>query len=421
VSAGAIPGAGPIADDRVEVIVAGAGPAGIAAAVGLARRRPDLADAGQIVCFDKAHFPREKPCGGGLTGHARTALDALGLAVRVPAVACRVGRIVYGSATRRVELERPVDVVRRQDFDADLVRQARDRGIRIFAGEGISAHQVARHRRLIAVATSAGRRLTARVLVAADGAGSRIRKHLLEGDRHQPARPLRLFKLELPAPRNFDAEMIYDFSPMERGLRGYVWLFPVAGGRLNVGVMHTPGRHPSSVDIPELLERTLAAHGVTLPAAARGWPAWPYAPRGRLAAPHLLCVGDAAGIDALTGEGIAVGLEHGPLAAQAIDQALQQDDFSFSGYGRAVRKATVGRELALDGHLARRLYGRHGYRFWLSLVMFDRRIRELYASRVCGSAVLADKTPTLMAALARHTVTAPLRIRRLTRSLSDAA
>lgn len=414
------PEAGHAGGDRVEVIVAGAGPAGIAAAVALARRRPDLADAGQIVCFDKARFPREKPCGGGLTGHARTALDTLGLAVRVPAVACRVGRIVHGSATRSVKLERPVDVVRRQEFDADLVSQARDRGIRIFEGEGIVAHQVDRQRRRVTVTTTTGRQLIARVLVAADGAGSRIRKQLLEGDRHQPARPLRLFKLELPAPRHFDAEMIYDFSPMESGLRGYVWLFPVAGGRLNVGAMHMPSRRPGGVDIPKLLERTLAVHGVTLPAAARGWPAWPYAPRARLAAPHLLCVGDAAGIDALTGEGIAVGLEHGPLAAQAIDQALQQDDFSFSGYGRAVRQATVGRELALDGHLAGRLYGGRGYRFWLSLVMFDRHIRELYASRVCGSAILADKTPTLMAALARHTVAAPLRIRRLARSLPTA-
>ena len=75
-----------------------------------------------------------------------------------------------------------------------------------------------------------------------------------------------------------------------------------------------------------------------------------------MAAPHLLCVGDAAGIDALTGEGIAVGLEHGPIAAAAIAEALRTDDFRFAGYGAAIDRAVVGRELALDGRLARMLY-----------------------------------------------------------------
>ncbi|MBC8132764.1 MAG: FAD-dependent monooxygenase [Deltaproteobacteria bacterium] len=396
-----------------DVIVAGAGPAGIAVAVAIACRRPDLADAGRIVCYDKARFPREKPCGGGLTGHAHAALDALGLSVRVPAVACCSGQIVYGAEARTVTLERSVDVVRREEFDADLVAQARARGIRVVEGEGVASHEVDGARGLVSVTTSQGRRLNARVLVAADGAGSRIRKHLLAGDPHLPSRPLRLFKAEIPAPRQFGDQMIYDFSPMDSGLRGYVWLFPVEGGRLNVGAMHTPTRKLGSGDILKILGRTLARHGVTLPAAVRVWPAWPYAPRARLAGPHILCVGDAAGIDALTGEGIAVGLEHGPIAAAAIQNALVSDDFRFTRYGRAVREATVGRELALDRHLARRLYGERGFRFWLSLVMFDRRVLDLYASRVCGSEVLADKTGTLLAALARHTFAAPLRLRRL--------
>ena len=393
----------------------GAGPAGIATAVALARRRPELAAAGRILCFDKARFPREKPCGGGLTGHARTALDELGLAVRVPAVSCRVGRIVYGEQARAVPLERPVDVVRREDFDADLVTQARGHGIRVMEGEAITGHHVDERRATVSVTTSRGRRFDARVLVAADGAGSRIRQEL----QGRTSRPLRLFKMELTAPRRFDAEMIYDFTPMASGLRGYVWLFPVEGGRLNVGAMHTPTTRLSGGEIMKILGRTLARHGVILPASARGWPAWPYMPRARLAAPHVLCVGDAAGIDALTGEGIAVGLEHGTLAADAIAQAFSGGDFSFSRYTRSVRDATVGRELALDGHLAARLYAPRGFRFWLSLVMFDVRMRGLYASRVCGSEILADRRASLIAALGRHLVVAPLRLRRLARATSD--
>ena len=62
------------------------------------------------------------------------------------------------------------------------------------------------------------------------------------------------------------------------------------------------------------------------------------------------------------------------------------------------------------------MYARDGYRFWLSLVMFDHRVAELYAARVCGSTVLADRPGSLGAALARHVLAAPLRLGRLSRA-----
>jgi flavin-dependent dehydrogenase len=403
-----------------DVLVAGAGPAGVAVAVALAAARPDLVRRGRIVCLDRARFPREKPCGGGLTGHARAALETLGLAVRVPLVACRTGRIVYGAAARAVPLAQPVDVVRRAELDADLVAQARARGVTVLEGEGVAGYAVDEASATVTVTTGGGRRLTARVLVAADGAGSRIRQALVAGDRHAPARPLRLFKHEVTAPPALAADMgeamIYDFTPMDEGLRGYVWLFPVAGGRVNVGAMHYPSRRLGGAAVTRILDRALGRYGIRLPSAARGWPAWPYARRARIAAPHVIAVGDAAGIDALTGEGIAVGLEHGPLAASAIARALDSGDFSFDGFAAAVRAAVVGRELALDGRLAAMLYAPRGFGVWLSLVMFDARMRALYAARVCGSAVLADRPGALVAALGRHALAAPVRLARLGRA-----
>src|SRR3954467_8851435 len=119
--------------DVLDVLISGAGPAGVATAVALAARAPGA----KLLVLDKARFPREKPCGGGLTGRARLALDELGLAVRVPAVSCGMGRIVYGDQDRRVRLGRPVDVIRRADFDADLVAQARERGVQVVEGEGV--------------------------------------------------------------------------------------------------------------------------------------------------------------------------------------------------------------------------------------------------------------------------------------------
>jgi flavin-dependent dehydrogenase len=200
---------------------------------------------------------------------------------------------------------------------------------------------------------------------------------------------------------------------MDLGLRGYVWLFPVAGDRVNVGVMHYPSRHLPGAEIERLLRRTLETYGVELTSPARGWPAWRYDPRAQIAGPHLVCVGDAAGIDPLTGEGIAVGLEQGMIAAGAIVHALASGDFQFAGYAAAVRAATVGRELALDRWAAALLYPPSGFSGALSMVMFDPAVRALYAARVSGSAVLADAKPDLLRALARHAVAVRGRVRRL--------
>jgi len=53
---------------------------------------------------------------------------------------------------------------------------------------------------------------------------------------------------------------------------------------------------------------------------------------------------------------------------------------------------------------------------WLSLILFDRRMQELYAARVSGSAILADRQGELVAALGRHALRVPGRLLALRRS-----
>jgi flavin-dependent dehydrogenase len=390
-----------------DVVIAGAGPAGIACAVALVRREPTLR--GRVLVLDRAAFPREKPCGGGLTGHAAEAMAALGLELTVPAIASARGEVRFWQWQRTVDLGRPVRVVRREEFDASLVAQARDLGVVVrerapMAGFSVDGEGVD-------VGVANGERLRARVLVGADGVGSLVRKRLHEGEERQT--PIRLFRLEIFARGDFGGDtMLYDFSPMSDGLRGYLWIFPVPGGRLNVGLMHAPAHPLSGAQLNELLTRHLARLGIRLERPARGWPAHGYLPSGKLAAPRLVTVGDAAGIDALTGEGIAVGMEQGLVAAEQIARALASGDFRFTEYRKAVRRATVGRELAIDRWLARLLY-RGDWRRWLSLVLADDRMLELYASRVSGSLVLADHKRELVWALGRHLARAGERKRAL--------
>jgi flavin-dependent dehydrogenase len=392
-----------------EVIIAGAGPGGTATAMRLLQRAPRLA--GRVLVLDRASFPRDKPCGGGLTGRAADAMAELGLSLTVDHTAAADARVRFGGFERSVVLGRPVRIVRREDFDAALVVAARQRGADVVEGEGVAGYAV--DGRGVTVTTGRGRSLRARVLVGADGAASVVRKQLLERRR---AVPHRLFKLEMTVPATREPTMIYDFTPMIRGLRGYLWVFPVPGGRVNVGLMHYPSGHRlGGSELTLLLRDGLLDHGIELPArGARGWPAWGYHPDAPVAASRVVTVGDAAGIDGLTGEGIAVAMEHALVAGDSIAEAFDTGDFEFAQYRRRLRRAVVGRELALDRWLARLLYGgRARWRSWLSLVLYDREVLELYAARVSGTAVLADHKLRLYRALARHVLRLPSRRRAL--------
>jgi flavin-dependent dehydrogenase len=394
-----------------DVVIAGAGPAGVACAVALVRRDPSLAR--RLVVLDRATFPRDKPCGGGLTGHADEAMARLGLELTVPSLPSPRAEVRFWELTRRVALGKPVRVVRRREFDASLVAQARDLGIEVREGVGMAGFTVDGEGVDIGVGDGS-ERLRARVLVGADGVGSRVRKQL---NGESDGTPIRLFRMELPARGAWTSDaMLYDFSPMSDGLRGYLWVFPMPDGRLNVGLMHDPVLPRSGAELVALLERHLLRLGITLPPGARGWPAFGYHPKAPVAGQRLITVGDAAGIDALTGEGIAVGMEQALVAADAIGGALDRGDFSFAGYARSLRRATVGRELAIDRWLARLLY-RFSWRQALSLVLCDERMLEVYAARVSGTMVLADHKRELVMALVRHLFGMRARGRALTAAL----
>ncbi len=386
-----------------DVIVIGAGPAGVATAARLAQL-----GVRDVLVLERAQLPRDKPCGGGLTGRCDAALAALGLRLTVPHVAVRAARIRFGAYERTVALPRPVNVIRRIEFDASLVEQVRTRGVTVVAGE--RASDVAMEAGAATVRLASGARLRARVVVGADGAGSIVRKRLRGEVRAQPHR---LFMQELPAAADRDV-LLFDFTPLLAGVGGYVWTFPVAGARVNVGVMHAPMAARTSAELLRTLRAHAARDGIELPArGAHGWPVWGFEPGAAVSALHLLTVGDAAGIDALTGEGIAVALAHGALAGDAIAAALARGDFRFSGYRRALARAPVGRELARDRWLARRIYQtRPAWRRWLRALLFDRDFADVYAARIAGVEPSTDGRIALARALARDLADSIARRRR---------
>src|SRR5579862_4363476 len=118
--------------EMLDVVVVGAGPGGVAAAVTADRLGCS------VRCLDKAAFPRDKTCGDGLTTGALRDLEALGLDRRelTRTGVAEVRTTVLVSPTgRRVTLPLPDDhtlhaaVVARRDLDAALVGLAGRRGV----------------------------------------------------------------------------------------------------------------------------------------------------------------------------------------------------------------------------------------------------------------------------------------------------
>jgi flavin-dependent dehydrogenase len=70
----------------------------------------------------------------------------------------------------------------------------------------------------------------------------------------------------------------------------------------------------------------------------------------------MLLVGDAAGVDALWGEGISFALGYGEVAAKAIVRALEHKDFSFNRYKADLLEHEIGQVLQHRLGLAEGLY-----------------------------------------------------------------
>jgi flavin-dependent dehydrogenase len=88
----------------------------------------------------------------------------------------------------------------------------------------------------------------------------------------------------------------------------------------------------------------------------KGFPIRFYHPNHPMSAPRVLLVGDAAGADWLFGEGISIALGYGFVAAQEIEEAFRNNDFSFSQYKRRVAKSGVGQTLFARWIIANLIY-----------------------------------------------------------------
>jgi flavin-dependent dehydrogenase len=354
--------------ERTEVLIVGGGPAGSATALALSRLDPGLAS--RTLLLDAAEFPREKTCAGGLIPHTLELLRAIGLELDVPFVRVDRARVEAGGRTLEIASPGCCFVVRRIDFDAMLLRAARARGIAV--GEGVKVERLERTGDGFRVETSAGE-IRCRAVVGADGAGSIVRRTLVDSGAGWVARavmcdvPIR----DAAVPSTYE----FDFRPVFHGLKGYAWSFPclVAGEpHWNVGV-YSLDRRGEGGRLERLLRERAGGDDAL---RRRAHPIRLYGARHPLSAPGALLVGDAAGVDPLLGEGISYALEYGGLAARELAEGFGRSDLDFRGYRRRVRRSRMGSKLRRLGLGASLFYGpRPG--FWFGVARASRRAQRI--------------------------------------------
>ena len=315
---------------KFDVIVAGGGPAGATAA-------HCLAAAGvSVAILEKATFPRDKTCGGGLI--ARVLRD-LPIDVK-PVIRNWMDGICFtrefGDRFTKRSTEPVVYGVLRKEFDQYLVEQAVRQGAKLLEGTPIEGFEQDGDGVRVRARNCA---FACRILIGADGANGTVRRALNPETAFftQAGLSVEIEREAIVGDRLDDHLMRVDWGTLPSG---YAWIFP-KGEFVNIGVgapvAIAKRLKPYLRDfiVSERLLRSgrvlvddLHVSGHKLPTVTE---------RTRLCDGNVLVVGDAAGlVEPLTGDGISYGIQSARLAADAILRRLGGSAPDLSAYRDAV-------------------------------------------------------------------------------------
>lgn len=356
-------------DHAFDIVIVGAGPAGSTAAY-------QLGQAGiKVLLIDKAtEFPREKPCGGGLSARL---LD------RFPYVRdfLAAGEVPVNPVSR-VHLESPdhtrvtyqqgepiLYLIRRWQFDEALFKRAASVSAVRLGTTIRKCNVTATH---VELETTTGEVITAPMIIGADSANSVIARHT--GLRSEAAH--KEYAVDMMEETVYsrldvkDRDSIYLFLTLTETF-GYGYIFPKThhlnlgfGCKLDWYLKALRGKgaehHAEWVD-------TLKKNGdVTGETNRNGYKAFPIPVSGPLQKTYtdrVLLAGDAGGfVNAFTAEGIFYAMASGSLAADTALAAIRSqhyDDRTLSAY-EAAWKAEIGSDLQHSVEIQHRLFNGSG-------------------------------------------------------------
>ncbi len=293
------------------IVIIGAGPAGLATAIHLARLGREA------IVVDAARPPIDKACGEGLMPGAVASLERMGVTIAPDGCAPFEGIRFVDEATGVSAVGRfphgPGLGVRRLWLHDALLRRATELGVDLRFETTVSDVRGDR------VVTNQGE-IAADVIVAADGL-------------HSPTRKFAGFAASHARRQRFGLRRHYTVTPWSSLVEVYwgdgveAYVTPAGPNRVGVAFLWSgrKARFDQLLDEFPRLRARLADAPVESRDRGAGPLAWdvPEVVRGRVA-----LVGDASGyLDAITGEGISLALHQ----AEALAAAIVQEDLSSYG------------------------------------------------------------------------------------------
>jgi menaquinone-9 beta-reductase len=357
-----------------DLIVVGAGPSGAAAAM-------EACKAGlRVALIDKAAFPRDKLCGGGITGRALGYIKAVFGPLPADLLhACGQVRMVAGAQEICVLPDaRTPSMTMRLALDGYLRGRAIAAGAEDFCGNRIAELDLGRG----VVRLADGRQVSAPIIIGADGVNSQVARQLY-GRAHDPARVGFALEAEVSGPSSQTMELDLTAAPW-----GYGWDFPKANGRtLGIG-----GLAVLNGDLKPRFEAWLRAKGIdpaTVTIKGHHLPFGEF--REAPGRNHVLLAGDAAGlVDPITGEGIGWAIRSGQLAGQAADAALRMNTPNRALALYQASMSDVLRELRRARMLSKLVYHPFMQHRFLRVLARSTRLQSRYMSLMAGEMDYAD-------------------------------
>jgi geranylgeranyl reductase family protein len=330
-----------VSEDKYDVIVVGAGPAGSTAAYLLAQGGL------QVLMLDKKEFPRDKLCGGLLT---RKTVKLLEVIYQTPVEYLMANQVIsehsyhYGVKHRgkvsiQGKLEYPFHLVNRQTYDTFWLSLARQAGVKFRAGEKVISLDPVKNQ----LKTAGGEQFSATVVMVADGAPSRLHRLLADkGVIKKEEKAGWATAMEIVVPqyiaRSFPSCPAIYFGFIRWG---YAWCFPRDKHRV-LGICGLNKKTGKLVK--RSFQAFLQANQISPDFICRA-KSHPLPYGNYLSTPgagNILLLGDAAGLaDPLLGEGIYYAHKSAQLAARSVIQSYRSSDRALGIYKRLLTEDII--------------------------------------------------------------------------------